>query len=151
MVLCGRTGMWKGISAGTNSLACFEESEGTKRLRKSWRTTRETHDGDKRLMSYYVYLLLCDDGSYYTGYTTKLASRLHQHKRGQGARYTRMRRPKGIVYLERFETRRAAMRRERQIKALSHNQKHDLARKAKTISSKPMRPGYRRRMPFRVT
>jgi putative endonuclease len=102
-------------------------------------------------MSYYVYLLLCDDGSYYTGYTSKLASRLHRHKRGQGARYTRMRRPKRIVYVERFGTRRAAMRRERQIKALSHNQKHDLAKKAKRITSKPMRSGYRRRMPFRVT
>jgi len=80
-----------------------------------------------------------------------LGSRLDRHKRGQGARYTRMRRPKRIVYVERFRTRRAAMRRERQIKALSHNQKQDLVRKAKRISSKPMRSGYRRRMPFRVT
>jgi putative endonuclease len=76
--------------------------------------------------SYYVYLLLCDDGSYYTGYTNNVASRLERHKKGRGARYTRMRRPKRVVYVEKFETRGAAARRERQIKALSHRKKHEL-------------------------
>ncbi|WP_455363312.1 GIY-YIG nuclease family protein [[Eubacterium] cellulosolvens] len=82
-------------------------------------------------MSYYVYLLLCDDGSYYTGYTNDVACRLQRHERGRGARYTRIRRPKRIVYVERLRSRRAAMRRERQIKALTHNQKRDLVRKRK--------------------
>ena len=76
---------------------------------------------------YHVYLLLCDDGSYYAGYTSDLDSRLLRHERGHGARYTRMRRPKRVAYAEKFRTRRAAMRRERQIKALTHNQKRDLA------------------------
>lgn len=118
---------------------------------RNLRSATRADPWESRPMSYYVYLLLCDDGSFYTGYTSKLASRLHRHKRGQGARYTRMRRPKRIVYVERFSTRRAAMRRERQIKALSHNQKHDLARNAKMVRPKIMRSGYRRRMPFRVT
>jgi predicted GIY-YIG superfamily endonuclease len=39
-----------------------------------------------------------------------------------------MRQPKRVVYLQRFTTRRAAMRRERQMKALSHDEKRDLAR-----------------------
>jgi putative endonuclease len=76
--------------------------------------------------SYYVYLLLCDDGSYYTGYTNNVASRFERHKKGCGARYTRMRRPRTVVYVEEFKTRSAATRRERQIKALSHKEKHDL-------------------------
>lgn len=83
----------------------------------------------KRSRSYYVYLLLCDDGSYYTGYTNNVPSRLWQHKKGYGARYTRMRRPKRVIHVEEFKTRRAAMRREQQIKALTHNQKRELARK----------------------
>jgi len=75
-------------------------------------------------------LLLCDDGSYYAGYTNNVASRLWQHKKGYGARYTRIRRPKRVIYVEEFKTRRAAMRRERQIEALTHSQKRDLGRKA---------------------
>jgi putative endonuclease len=76
--------------------------------------------------TYYVYLLLCDDGSYYTGYTNNVASRLERHKKGRGARYTRMRRPKKVVHVEGFRTRIAAIRREHQIKALSHREKHEL-------------------------
>ncbi len=76
--------------------------------------------------SYFVYLLLCNDGSYYTGYTNNVASRFERHKKGHGARYTRMRRPKRVVYVEECKTRRTAIRRERQIKRLSHKEKHDL-------------------------
>jgi putative endonuclease len=75
---------------------------------------------------YYVYLLLCDDGSYYTGYTNNVASRFERHRKGHGARYTRMRRPKEVVYVEKCRTRLAAIRRERQIKRLSHKEKNDL-------------------------
>lgn len=80
----------------------------------------------KESAPYYVYLLLCDDGSYYTGYTNNVAARFERHKKGRGARYTRMRRPKTLVHVEEFKTRRAATRREQQIKALSHKEKHDL-------------------------
>jgi putative endonuclease len=76
--------------------------------------------------SYCVYLLLCDDGSYYTGYTNNVASRLERHKKGYGARYTRMRKPKRVVYVEEFRTRGDATKREQQIKALSHREKHEL-------------------------
>jgi len=92
--------------------------------------TDEMCDREKRSTSYYVYLLLCDDGSYYTGYTNNVASRLERHKKGHGARYTRMRRPKRVIHVEEFKTRCAAMRREQQIKALTHNQKRNLERKA---------------------
>jgi putative endonuclease len=92
------------------------------------RRTRGTHSRDEKRASYFVYMLLCDDGSYYTGYTTNVLSRFERHRKGRGARYTKMRQPKRVVYLQRFTTRRAAMRRERQMKALSHDEKRDLAR-----------------------
>ena len=76
--------------------------------------------------SYFVYLLLCDDGSYYTGYTNNVALRFERHKKGYGARYTRLRRPQKVVYVEKFRTRGAAIRRELQIKSLSHEEKHEL-------------------------
>ena len=79
-----------------------------------------------RSQSYYVYVLLCDDGSYYTGYTRNVNLRIIQHLDGRGARYTRMHRPKRLIYLELIKTRGEAMRRERQIKSLSHVQKSNL-------------------------
>ena len=76
--------------------------------------------------SYYVYILLCDDGSYYTGYSNNPAHRLVEHLKGRGARYTRMHRPRRLVYLQQHRTRRAAMVRERRIKALTHEAKRRL-------------------------
>lgn len=92
-------------------------------------TSKKTKDRkpETQKESYYVYLLLCDDGSHYTGYTNNVSSRFERHMKGRGARYTRMRRPKLIVYVEEFGTRGAATRRELQIKGLSHREKHELA------------------------
>ena len=81
----------------------------------------------KAQKSYYVYVLLCDDGSYYTGYTNNVVSRFARHKTGHGARYTRLHKPTKVVYVERVNTRGAAIKRELQIKALSHKEKHELA------------------------
>ena len=96
------------------------------------RTAGETHGRGEKCASYFVYMLLCDDGSYYTGYTRNVLSRFERHKKGHGARYTRMRQPRKIVYLQKFSTRRAAMRKERQMKALSHDEKRDLVRLRKS-------------------
>jgi len=77
-------------------------------------------------MPYYVYILLCEDGSYYTGYGTDVKYRFEQHKKGRGARYTRMHKPDKIVYIKAFDSRSEAMKREREIKSLSHSQKQEL-------------------------
>lgn len=77
-------------------------------------------------MPYYVYILLCEDGSYYTGYAKDVKRRVERHKKGQGARYTRMREPEKIVYVEEFDSRSEAMKREREIKSLSHSKKQRL-------------------------
>jgi putative endonuclease len=78
-------------------------------------------------MVYYVYVLLCDNGSYYTGCTKNVKSRFRQHERGLGARYTRMHKPQKVVHVERFPTRREAVRRERAIKSLTREGKRKLA------------------------
>ncbi|MCW4005828.1 MAG: GIY-YIG nuclease family protein [Candidatus Bathyarchaeota archaeon] len=77
-------------------------------------------------MSYYVYILLCEDGSFYTGYTKNVVNRAAQHANGTGARYTKMHKPKEIAYTEQFPTRSQAMKREKAIKKLSHEQKANL-------------------------
>jgi len=82
-------------------------------------------------MPYYVYVLLCADGSYYTGYTKNVDSRFRLHVSGKGARYTRLHRPKKLVHVEELPTRSEAMKRERRVKKLSHAQKARLARAKK--------------------
>ncbi len=77
-------------------------------------------------MSFYVYILLCEDETFYTGYTTNIQRRTSLHATGKGARYTKAHPPKEIVHVERFSSRSEAMRRERAIKRLSHQQKLDL-------------------------
>jgi putative endonuclease len=77
-------------------------------------------------MSYYVYVILCKDNSFYTGYTKDLDSRMRLHMNGKAARYTRMHRPKKIVYVEEFGSRVEAMKREKWIKRLKHIQKLEL-------------------------
>ena len=77
-------------------------------------------------MTYYVYILHCNGGSYYTGYAKDVEKRFEMHKKGRGARYTRMNEPEKMVYVEQFESRSEAMKREMKIKTLSHNKKKQL-------------------------
>jgi putative endonuclease len=77
-------------------------------------------------MPYYVYVILCKDNSFYTGYTKDLDSRMRLHMNGRGARYTRMHRPRKLVYVEKFNSRSEAMRKEKRVKTLNHRQKLEL-------------------------
>jgi putative endonuclease len=79
-------------------------------------------------MPYYVYMILCEGNNFYTGYTKDLDLRMKLHTKGKGATYTRMHRPRKIVHVEQFDSRAEAMRREKSIKRLKHNQKAALAR-----------------------
>ena len=74
-------------------------------------------------MSFCVYVLLCSDGSFYTGYTKNLHARTKLHQDGNGAKYTRAHKPQKLAYFELFGSRSEAMKREREIKKLSHQQK----------------------------
>ena len=75
----------------------------------------------------FVYLLRCADGTIYTGWTFDVARRVREHQQGRGARYTRARRPVELIYHERLPSRRAAMRREVQVKRMSRKRKLALA------------------------
>ena len=77
-------------------------------------------------MPFYVYILLCCDGSFYTGYTKNLDARTKQHQNGNGAKYTKSHKPERLAYFEQFDSRSKAMKREREIKKLTHQQKLDL-------------------------
>jgi putative endonuclease len=74
-------------------------------------------------MSFCVYILLCTDGSFYTGYTKDLDARTKMHQNGNGAKYTKVHKPQKLAYFELFGSRSEAMKREREIKKLNHQQK----------------------------
>ncbi|UCG45947.1 MAG: GIY-YIG nuclease family protein [Candidatus Bathyarchaeota archaeon] len=78
-------------------------------------------------MPYYVYILLCKNGSFYTGHARNVEQRVKRHKKGRGARYIRIHELERIVYVEEFESRSEAMKREREIKSFSHRKKQQLA------------------------
>jgi putative endonuclease len=77
-------------------------------------------------MQYFVYILRCKDGSYYTGHTKDIKKRFEQHKNGRGCRYTRLHEPKELVYIEKFKSLSVAIKRERQIKTFGHERKSQL-------------------------
>ncbi len=90
-------------------------------------------------MPYYVYVLSCKDDTFYTGYTRNVEARFRLHKKGKGARYLRIHPPEKIVHVEEYETCSEAMKRERQIKRLSHAGKQKLVKsKAKKHRKKPI-------------
>jgi len=74
----------------------------------------------------YAYLLKCSDGSLYAGWTNDPERRLKAHNSGTASKYTRSRRPVEMVYLEEFETKSEAMKREAALKMMTREQKLEL-------------------------
>lgn len=70
-----------------------------------------------------TYVLKCADGTLYTGWTNDLEKRMIAHNAGKGAKYTRSHLPVELYYAEEHETKQAAMRREREIKQMSREEK----------------------------
>lgn len=78
-------------------------------------------------MTFFVYVVQCVDGTLYTGYTTNIVRRLHEHNEGNnGAKYTKSRRPVVLKYSEKLKTKSHAMRREHEIKTLPRVEKMKL-------------------------
>lgn len=67
---------------------------------------------------WYVYLLLCQDGSYYAGISTDVQARFAAHVAGKGARYTRSHRPLRVLAQRELQGRPAALRAEHALKQL---------------------------------
>ncbi len=73
-----------------------------------------------------VYILRCSDGTLYTGWTNNIKKRLEAHNAGKGGKYTRVRTPVELVYLEEYRTKQEAMSREVKIKQLTRKEKEEL-------------------------
>ena len=74
----------------------------------------------------YMYILECNDGSYYTGSTKHLELRLAQHQAGEGANHTRKRLPVKLVYFEEYERIDEAFHREKQVQGWNRKKKEAL-------------------------
>jgi putative endonuclease len=94
------------------SLSEWSESKGIIMQQMAWK--------------WYVYILECDDKSYYTGLTWKPDARWTQHLAGLGSGYTASHKPKRVAYLEEYENLEEARRRERQIKGWKREKKKKL-------------------------
>lgn len=77
-------------------------------------------------MKGWMYILQCSDGSYYTGSTTDLELRLQQHQNGEGANYTKKRRPVTLVFCEEFNQIDEAFYKEKQVQGWSRKKKEAL-------------------------
>ncbi len=77
-------------------------------------------------MKGYMYILECQDGSYYTGSTVDLKRRLRQHQNGEGANYTKKHLPVKLVYFEKFDRIDKAFYREKQIQGWTRAKKKAL-------------------------
>lgn len=72
---------------------------------------------------WYVYILRCSDGSFYTGSTTDIGRRLKEHRTGRTCAYTRSRLPVTLIYKKTFPDRSFAQKEESRIKKMSRQQK----------------------------
>ncbi|MDD4159705.1 MAG: GIY-YIG nuclease family protein [Synergistaceae bacterium] len=74
-------------------------------------------------MKAWVYILMCSDGTLYTGWTNNIEKRLASHNRGTASKYTRGRRPVELIFKKEFCTKEEAMSQEAQIKSLKRSAK----------------------------
>jgi putative endonuclease len=77
--------------------------------------------------TYYIYILLCSDNSYYIGVTNNLEERVLQHQNGvNSSSYTYKKRPIHLIYSEEFIDVKQAIEREKQLKKWSRAKKEAL-------------------------
>jgi putative endonuclease len=83
------------------------------------------------MSDWFVYMLRCADGTFYTGVTTNLVRRVAEHngKGGRGAKYTHIRRPVELVYQETATNRSSAQIREAELRQNSRAEKQLLLTK----------------------
>jgi putative endonuclease len=81
-----------------------------------------------RKSKYWVYMVRCKDGTYYTGYTKNLENRIALHKSGKGAKYVKYKLPAELVYAKEYRYYKSALNEEKRIKKLKPEQKSELVR-----------------------
>lgn len=75
------------------------------------------------MKNWFVYILECRDGTYYTGITDSIEKRLAAHNAGKGAKYTRGRLPATLRFSEMVKGKSRALKREAEIKKISRKNK----------------------------
>ncbi|KMQ59226.1 excinuclease ABC subunit C [Chryseobacterium sp. BLS98] len=80
----------------------------------------------KQKIQGWMYILLCADGSYYTGSINDLERRILQHQAGEGSNHTKKRLPVKLIYFEEYERIDLAFYREKQVQGWSRKKKEAL-------------------------
>lgn len=78
-----------------------------------------------QFMQWFVYMLLCDQKTFYIGFTADIVNRLMQHCRGQSF-FTKQFSEIKLIYCEKYLTEKDAVKREKQLKGWSHAKKQKL-------------------------
>lgn len=89
----------------------------------------------KNNTGWYLYIVCCNDKSLYTGVTNDLKKRITKHNSGKGAKYTASRRPVVLKYTELHQTKSDALKRERQIKNLTRQEKINLINSSSHVAA----------------
>jgi putative endonuclease len=85
-------------------------------------------------MKWFLYVLQCSDGTYYTGVTTNVDRRTKEHNSSKrGAKYTRSRRPTKVIYMTEYNNRSSAQKSEYLFKQLTRKQKEEVINKVKIL------------------
>jgi len=84
----------------------------------------------KRTGGFFVYIVKCSGGQYYTGFTNDIEARLKCHNSGKGAKYLRGKLPVELVYAKPYKYLKSALKAEYEIKQLTRTQKESLIKQA---------------------
>lgn len=82
----------------------------------------------KKSGKFFVYIVQCKYGTYYTGSTNDLEKRIELHNNGNGAKYLRGKGPVELVYKKAYRAYKDALKAEREIKKLTRKQKEELTK-----------------------
>jgi putative endonuclease len=86
-------------------------------------------------MSWYLYVVKCQDTSLYTGITTDIPRRIKEHNSKKGAFYTKNKVPVELVYQEAMSNQSEARKREAAIKKLTKKEKLELINDKSRLAS----------------
>lgn len=78
------------------------------------------------MLDFYVYILRCSDGTYYTGHTDDLEKRIAEHENGSYVSYTSERLPIELMFVQPCASRAEALEAERKLKKWSREKKEVL-------------------------
>ena len=90
------------------------------------RPARQARRKFRRKGVFHAYIVVCADGTYYTGSTGDLKKRVELHNKGRGAKYLRGKLPVKVVFARGYRYYKLALTAERKIKTLTRKQKEAL-------------------------